>query len=256
MKRLIRSVRQLRYAKQTDVAQPPQNTLHTLQAELAEANAKREYAENELAVLISHFEVCPIRFEPIVPSAPEEGAYINTKTNQVLTADTVTKMNAEPLMLDTQQNTFYSHEAFSKWLTYSKQHPINRKPYRKEDWVYISNIGTELCRLYATLKEREQTINRRDETINMYSEQAQCTESENVRLDDANRRLRNENKQFEQTVKELKQQRRQMQMRRRKQHKQQEHETKNNPYLKCSTTTDTTDDRDKYYHNYIERSCS
>lgn len=40
------------------------------------------------------------------------------------------------------------------------------------------------------------------------------------------------------------QQRRQRQMRQQKQHKQQEHETKNNPYLKCSTTTDTTDDRD------------
>jgi hydroxymethylpyrimidine pyrophosphatase-like HAD family hydrolase len=229
MKRLIRLVKQLRgrsrYAEQTDDTPSARNT-QTLQNALAEARAKLKYAENERDVLFDHFEVCPIRIEPIIPVVPEEGAYVNTKTNQLMTADTVAKMNVEPLVLDTQQNTFYSHEALSTWLTYIQQHPINRTPYRKEDWVYISNIGTELSRLYTTLQTREQTICRQDETIEMYSEQARRAKTEILRLYDTNQKLRKENNTFVHTVNELTQRL-----------KQKEHTIKNNSYINCSSST-------------------
>jgi hypothetical protein len=229
MKRLIRLVKQLRgksrYAEQTDDTPSARNT-QTLQNALAEARAKLKYTENERDVLLNHFEMCPIRIEPIIPVVPEEGAYVNTKTNHLLTANTVAKMNVEPLVLDTQQNTFYSHEALSTWLKYIQQHPINRTPYRKEDWVYISNIGTELSRLYTTLQEHEQTIRRQDETIEMYGEQAQRAKTEILRFNDTNQKLQKDNKKLVQTVSELK-----------KRLEQKEHTIKNNSYINCSAST-------------------
>jgi predicted kinase len=229
MKRLIRLLKQLRgksrYAKQTDGTPSAHNT-QALQNALAKAKSKLKSAENERDVLLNHFEMCPIRIEPIIPTVTEEGAYVNTKTNHLMTADTVTKMNVEPLVLDTQHNTFYSHEALSTWLTYNPQHPINRTAFRKEDWVYISNIGKELSRLYTTLKEHEQTIRRQDETIEMYSKQARRTKTEILRFDDTNQKLQKDNKKLVQTVSELK-----------KRLEQKEHTIKNNSYINCSAST-------------------